>query len=268
MGISAGASSASRLKRKAVAVPTAISVNMLKRSVRSDLQPRAKNGAPPHSITGRQRISSAHGTHAAWKKWPRPGSISPIASTRIGSAKTRLPTKRRCMSTSSGLGPVAGAMGSSGSSAMPQLGHGTGLDSRTSGHMGQIHTVPSAFFAGAGGGTAFTGMNFTGSATKRARQASEQKNHIRPAWAWKAAGARLSTAMPHTRSTPANCASGSATNFVWHFGPQNQTVRPSCTSLPPFAAPGVTVMLQIGSTACPPQPKGGGRGSVRESMAL
>ena len=47
-----GATVATTLNSQATPVPIAISVNMFRFMVRTDVQPRSKNGQPPHSTTG------------------------------------------------------------------------------------------------------------------------------------------------------------------------------------------------------------------------
>ena len=109
---------------------------MLSRQVTIERQPRAKNGAPPHSTTGAASASCSHGIHDAPSAWRREGAISPIAMSSSGSASAALSRKRRVMSVSSGLGASSAAT-VRGSSAIPQEGHAPGATSWTSGHIGQ-----------------------------------------------------------------------------------------------------------------------------------
>ena len=55
-----GARVATTLYSQATPVPIAISVNMLRLRVRSDAQPRTKNGHPAHSTTGVASTSWIH----------------------------------------------------------------------------------------------------------------------------------------------------------------------------------------------------------------
>jgi hypothetical protein len=47
-----GSTVATALKSQAAAVPRPMRVNMLRRQVRMETQPRSKKGQPPHSTTG------------------------------------------------------------------------------------------------------------------------------------------------------------------------------------------------------------------------
>src|SRR6185312_681380 len=60
----------------------------------------------------------------------------------------------------------------------------------------------------------------------------------------------------------ARTAAGSAMNFSWHFGLQNQYVWPACSALPPFASPTLTVIPHTGSLVVST-----GTGSAATSMA-
>ena len=111
---------------------------MLGLRLTTDAQPRSKNGRPAQSTTGAAQASwnqldAVRPTSCVTRS---PSSISPIASRNTGRPATAAMRKRRVMSSSSGFrtGPAVTA---SGSSAMPQRGHGTGSVSRTWGHIGQ-----------------------------------------------------------------------------------------------------------------------------------
>ena len=56
-----GATVATTLNSQATPVPIAISVNMFRFMVRTEVQPRWKNGQPPHNTTG---VASTSWTHA------------------------------------------------------------------------------------------------------------------------------------------------------------------------------------------------------------
>jgi hypothetical protein len=57
-----GAAVATTEKIQAAPVPSAMSVNMLRLRLRTDCQPRTKNGHPPHSTTGVASSSWPHAT--------------------------------------------------------------------------------------------------------------------------------------------------------------------------------------------------------------
>src|SRR5664279_2543723 len=123
-----GATVATTLKIQATPVPIAINVNMLSFIVRTETHPRTKNGQPAHRTTGVASTNwiqiDAFGeitSSIAGNRWP------PISSTNTGSANTRPIQKRRVMSASSRLGPLS-AVTSTGSNAMPQIGHEPGPD--------------------------------------------------------------------------------------------------------------------------------------------
>ncbi len=94
----------------------------------SDCQPRTKNGQPAHSTTGRrqQHLDPVRGLLATMT-WSRPVRCPPISSATTGRVRTSPIQNRRVMSISSGFGP-ASALTSTGSSAMPQIGHEPGPD--------------------------------------------------------------------------------------------------------------------------------------------
>ena len=93
---------------------------MLRWRVRSEVQPRSKNGLPPHSTIGAVSASWIHGDASALTNWT-PISSAIIDITRTGTTRTAETQNRRVKSTSSGLG-ASSSEGSSGSSAMPQIG--------------------------------------------------------------------------------------------------------------------------------------------------
>ncbi len=131
-------------------VPSAINVNMLRLRETIDVQPRAKNGAPPHITMGVASTSSAHcavaGGMNVWKlgsQWP------PISRAITGSASARLIQNRSDMLASSGFGPSSAA-GISGSSAIPQIGHEPGPSCTICGCIGHVHLVPAGTFGGTG----------------------------------------------------------------------------------------------------------------------
>ncbi len=117
-------------------VPMAINVNMLRLRVRSDCQPRWKNGHPAQSTTG---VASANCTQFDTVGLSRctPARWLPISSRKTGSASASPTQNRRVMSSSSGFG-AASAVTVSGSSAMPQIGQEPGPSCRISGCMGQV----------------------------------------------------------------------------------------------------------------------------------
>ena len=102
-----------------------------------DCQQRTKNGQPAHSTTGVASMSWIQLEVCDPIHMCRPVRWLPISSTNTGSVRARPIQNRRVMSASSGLGP-ASAVASTGSSAMPQIGHEPGPTWRTSGCMGQV----------------------------------------------------------------------------------------------------------------------------------
>ena len=111
-----------------------------------------------------------------------------MASARRIAVGARPQRKRRDMLSSSGFGGSS-AVGrpptASGSSAIPQIGHGTGSFSRTSGSIGQTQTS-SPPGGGAGGGASFAtppgpDLGYApGSAENFARHLGLQKNQRSP----------------------------------------------------------------------------------------
>jgi hypothetical protein len=153
-----------------------MSVNMFALRFFTDTTARTKNGQPPQSTTG---ALSANWSHAEadgeiTARTGCPGIMSAMASTNVGTANTALTQKRRRMSTNSGFSSSVGVH-SSGSRAMPHLGHGPGFGSRTSGSMGHTYIVPG--LAGAGGAaSAGLGERYAfGSALNFARHLGLQK---------------------------------------------------------------------------------------------
>ncbi len=103
-----------------------MSVNMLRLRVRTDCQPRTKNGHPPHSTTGVARRSCAQvATSEGMASYNGSMRCRPISSRTTGTVRTAPIQKRRVMSRSSAEGPVS-AVTTTGSRAMPQIGHDPG----------------------------------------------------------------------------------------------------------------------------------------------
>ena len=117
----------------------AISVNILRLRLTTDLTPRTKNGQPDHRTTGVASTSSAQAAipPPIQLRKGRP-TMGPIVSSRTGIVRAAPIRKRRVKSTSSGLGPVSPTGTPFGSSAMPQLGQSEGPSDSISGHMGQM----------------------------------------------------------------------------------------------------------------------------------
>ena len=107
---------------------------------RTDAQPRSKNGQPPHPTTGVATASCAHGSHGAviQCRTASPPTASPAIGTRSGKVSSADHLKRRSMSSSSGLASSS-RDATSGSSAMPQIGHAPGVSRTTSGCIGQVY---------------------------------------------------------------------------------------------------------------------------------
>jgi hypothetical protein len=122
-GMAPGNRVATRLYPKAVPVPTPTSVNMFGLRCAMDCAMRRKKGQPAQRTTGAESASSSHawapGESRRCRRWP--GSMSAMATTNTGSVSTAPIRKRRVMSRSSWFSGSA-AVGTLGSSAMPQRG--------------------------------------------------------------------------------------------------------------------------------------------------
>lgn len=130
------------LQAQAAPTPSMIRLHILKLQVPSEVQPRWKNALPPKEqqvwpIKNSIRSELSSPIHL------RNGSPTngPMVRRSKGIAARTLTQRRQVKSISSWLGssdkqPI-------GSSAMLQFGQGTGLCSRTSGHIGQIYCTPS-----------------------------------------------------------------------------------------------------------------------------
>src|SRR5512140_1080412 len=112
-----------------------------------------------------------------------PVNMSHIAIARSASAGPSPAQKRRLMLASSGLGGSSALIAppsTNGSSAIPQIGQGTGCSSFTSGSIGQTHQTfaPAGTAGGASGAAAppvFAARYFSGSALNFARHFGLQK---------------------------------------------------------------------------------------------
>ncbi len=126
------------LKPKAAPVPTAISVNMLGERLTIDCQPRWKIGQPKNMTSvAKTNWNQRREVGVVQCSSGLPGSISVIATMKIGSVKARQIQKRRDMSTSSTFGGSSAVM-VCGSKAMPQIGHVPGPFCTISGCIGQV----------------------------------------------------------------------------------------------------------------------------------
>ena len=210
---------ATALKSQAAPVPRPMRVNMLRWPVRSESQARSKKGQPPQSTTGADATSCSQARGRAPKSrvtgWPG-SSMSAIERLKTKSTGTKESQKRRVMFSSSGLRSSASGIPPTarGSSAIPQMGQGTGDFSRTSGSMGQTHTTSAP--AGGGGRLSIPFgppvRNDSGSARNRSRQRMLQKWKAFPACSWvPPRGAKGFASIPQTGSFARN-ASGSAAN--------------------------------------------------------
>ncbi len=217
-----GSTVAAALKSQAAPVPSPMRVNMLKWRVRSESQARSKKGQPPHSTTGADATSCIQASGRTPKRrvtgWP--GSMSAIDRLKTNITGTSESQKRRVMFSSSGF--LSLKMGipptTSGSSAMPQIGQGTGSFSRTSGSIGQTQNTSAP---GGGGGELSIpfgppARKAPGSAANRSRQRVLQKWKVVPPCSWlPPRGANGFTSMPQTgsfarkASGPAGSARGS-----------------------------------------------------------
>src|SRR5271169_1146262 len=143
---------------------------MLRLRPTTDRAARTKNGQPAHKTTG---VASANWiqidvrvlrTSCKFRTWPA------ISRPKTGSASAKPIQNRRVMSRSSSFG-AASAVGCSGSSAMPQIGHEPGPGWRISGCIGQVKIVPGGSGVFGGDGEIY----WLGSATNFARQPALQK---------------------------------------------------------------------------------------------
>jgi hypothetical protein len=143
--------------------------------VRTDVQPRSKNGQPAHQTTGVARASWIHAdVFSGITSWI-PGNRSPPMPRRRTGTDSATPTQnRRVMSASSGLGPVS-AVTVTGSSAIPQIGQEPGPGCRTSGCIGQVYSTTSPRPERQQGRSAPGWRYWSGSASNLDWQCVEQK---------------------------------------------------------------------------------------------
>src|SRR5277367_4234101 len=143
-----GKTVATTLYKYATPVPMAISVNILVLRFTIDVQPRWKNGQPPHSTTGVANANSIHGSHVernitlGFKRnhMNVPGQIMlPIAISRSGAVSATPTQKRRVISRSSGFSSSV-VLTVCGSSAIPQIGQLPDSARRISGCIGQVNS--------------------------------------------------------------------------------------------------------------------------------
>ena len=120
-----------------------ISVHMLGERFRSEAANRRQNGQAAHSTTGLAINSSTQPNAAPSQRWNGSPTSSPIDSTSSGTLSAALTTSRRVKSLSSGFGPGSAA-GTTGSSAMPQIGQSPGASRTICGCIGQVYLVPAA----------------------------------------------------------------------------------------------------------------------------
>ena len=147
-----GATVATTLNSQATPVPIAMRVNMFSFIVRTEVQPRSKNGQPAHSTTGVARTSWIQAdAFAEIRSWIAGNRSPPMPRTSTGMESATPTQNRRVMSASSGLGPVS-AVTVTGSSAIPQIGHAPGPGRRISGCIGHVHSVTSPGHSGIGVG--------------------------------------------------------------------------------------------------------------------
>lgn len=135
-----GATTATTLYSHAAITPIAINENMLRRIVRNEVQPRARNGRPLHSTTGVPSTNSAQSDPRSpntSRTAPKPRN-GPIARASSGIVNTAPIRNLRVKSTSSGFGPSSGIAADASSRAMPQIGQEPGCDRRMSGCIGQV----------------------------------------------------------------------------------------------------------------------------------
>ena len=251
-----GSTVAAALKSQAAPVPRPMRVNMLKRRVRRESQARSKKGQPPQRTTGADAMSCSQASGRAPKRrvtgWP--GSMSAIDRLKTKSAGTKESQKRRVMFSSSGLRSSASGIPptASGSSAMPQMGQGTGDFSLTSGSIGHTQTT-SAPGAGTGGDSIPLGppeRKDSGPALNLSRHRMLQKWKAFPPCSWlPPRGAKGFTSIPQTGSF-ARKASGSASKRSRQPSPQNAYWKRPRRNVPPGGEATSTAAPQTGSRGC------------------
>ena len=120
-----------------------MSVNMLRLRVRTEAQPRTKNGQPHQSTTGVASTSCSHtDTCGGTRSLTQLSRSPPISSRTTGIVNATPIQNRRVMSSSSALGPVS-AVTMTGSRAIPQIGHAPGPGWRICGCIGQVYSATS-----------------------------------------------------------------------------------------------------------------------------
>ena len=117
----------------------AISVNMFRWPVTSDLNPRSKNGQPAQSTTGVARTSCSHecavGPSQRSTGTPIIGSID---TRNTGSVSAAAIQNLRVMPRSSGSSSPASSVSVFGSRSMPHFGQAPGPICSISGCIGQV----------------------------------------------------------------------------------------------------------------------------------
>src|SRR5919109_2329785 len=121
---------------------------MLSRRVMNDRHPRSSSGHPPHNTTGVASNSCSQASRftieppMVARNTNLAPDISLMACAMSGIVRIKLIQKRRLMSFNSGFSSATVAAETvSGSKAMPQMGHASGLSLRISGCMGQVYSV-------------------------------------------------------------------------------------------------------------------------------
>ncbi len=137
-GKTPGSRKATALYVHATPVPSAISVYMFGDHGFSERQPRAKNGAPPHSTTTLDNSASAqpatpfHGAGSC-----QPNRCGPIESRNTGTVSANS-VQKRSVSARNSPPSSSSSVGIIGSSAMPHFGQSPGPACCTSGCIGQV----------------------------------------------------------------------------------------------------------------------------------
>ncbi len=127
-----------RCTAQATPVPSAIRVNMLRWPVRTDCQPRTKNGQPAHSTTGvASAISSQFGMMPCGSSQCRSKRCPPMSSATSRHGERAADPQAARHVDQFLVGPVVEQI-SAGSSAMPQIGQLPGPTWRISGCIGQV----------------------------------------------------------------------------------------------------------------------------------
>src|SRR5712691_10311563 len=123
-GNACGKKSAATLKPYAVLTPRAIRVNIFRWRVRSEIQPRTKNGQPAQRTTGVAKRNWIHWLRRGGIQCARcrPGMKCAMASRKTGAVRIVAIQKRRVISLAPEFSSFGSPVTARGSRAIPQIG--------------------------------------------------------------------------------------------------------------------------------------------------